>query len=145
MHIVLFCIHRQTTELEVYHGHYLMYAPKCIFFKYVAMKTRMQLSCIDHNHHVNLPAAVDDFGDNLITRRWSKAGEKDYSYIPFLLTSIMKARAEDKRNVSHPVPLAENDPQKIAKNIAKLPTPNSKKLNKDTIARVMKRRNHCAK
>ena len=131
-----------------------MYAPKRIFFKYVAMKTRMQLSCIDHNHHVNLPAAVDDFGDNLITRRWSKAGrwvrrlvkqEKDYSYIPFLLTSIMKARAEDKKKVSRPVPLAENDPRKIAKNIAKLPAPNSKQLNKDTIARAMKGRNHCAK
>ena len=57
----------------------------------------------------------------------------------------MKARAEYKKKVSRPVPLAENDPRKIAKNIAQLPAPNSEQLNKNTIARAMKGTNHCAK
>ena len=110
------------------------------------------LSCIDRNYHVNLPAAVDDFGDHLTTRRWSKAGrcvwrlvkqEKDYSYISFLLTSIMKASAKDKKKVARRVPLAESDPGKIAKNIAKIAR--SKQLNINTITRSAKGRSHCAK
>ena len=110
------------------------------------------LSCIDRNYHVNLPAVVDDFGDHLTTRRWSKAGrwvwrlvkqEKDYSYISFLLTSIMKASAKDKKKIARRVPLAESDPGKVAKNIAKIAR--SKQLNINIIARSAKGRSHCAK
>ena len=138
-----------TGDIEVYNSLQGVYSPKRVFFQYTSQKLRMRLSAIDFNHHVNLPQKTNEFGELLVSRRWSKkAGRwiatkvkvpKDYSYIPYLTAVIMRERDYDRLPMTRTSLLAADDPRRIAGNIVKLPTPNSKALSAQQISRRTKK------
>lgn len=51
-----FVLHRSTAELESFHSHVLMYAPKGISFSSPVYEARVLLAGLDYNHHVHRPA-----------------------------------------------------------------------------------------
>ena len=60
-----------TGDIEVYNSLQGVCSPKRVFFRYTSQKLHMRLSAIDFNHHVNVPQKTNEFGELLVSRRWS--------------------------------------------------------------------------
>ena len=96
---------------------------------------------IDHNHHLNRRQAINQQGDSVYSRRWSKRAKrwkvvlvkekKNYSYFPLLCANVLKALGSGS---SQPM-IYENDPKNIAPTIAALPPPPTSQLVEEHLSR----------
>ena len=93
-----------TGQLEIYHSVVLKYASKRNHFHYPAMRARLQLAALDHNHNVDRAMATDKAGQPVIRQIFSKARkqwvvrnvytEKLYTYTDDMLQHIVQRRQD---------------------------------------------------
>lgn len=86
---------RHTGNLESFHNHILMYAPKSTAFGMVGYKVRNILAAIDHCKHFDRPYALDKSGKPKYTLHFNRRSKtwvphkdkvkKTYEYIPELI------------------------------------------------------------
>lgn len=101
-----------TGNLEVYHSLVLKYAPKRNHFHYPAMRARLQLAALDHNHNVDRALATDKNGQPITHQFFSKARkqwvvrnvycQKQYSYIDELLQRVVDRRSDRSIGLKKP-------------------------------------------
>ncbi|XP_026177256.1 uncharacterized protein LOC113138747 [Mastacembelus armatus] len=100
-----FLTFRSTEDLESFHSHISMYAPKRFSFSPHVYEARVLLAGLDYNHHVHRPAVKNRDGALVYRKVWNKRSRrwslctvklpKDYSYIPDLQSAILRRRLAD--------------------------------------------------
>ena len=95
-------------------------------FRHNAYKARRQLTAIDWNFHINLSQAKTTTGDDVVTRKYNPRTrqwdrkvvkvEKEYNYIPILISKILKRRVDDDDvgGVTRAIDLNKSDPALIS-------------------------------
>ena len=106
---------------------------------------RVTLAAIDHNMHVFRPHAKTADGKFKYARKYSKRTkkwhaepvkvDKEYKYLPFLLSSVLKRRHDDKGSVRRFVAKPANHPKRLAPSIAMKQPTETKELVKFRLAR----------
>ena len=89
---------------------------------------RVTLAAVDHNTYVFRPHAKTAEGKFKYARKYSKRTkkwhaepvklDKEYKYLPFLLSSVLKRRHDDQGSVRRVVPKPANHPKRSAPTIA---------------------------
>lgn len=87
------------------------------------------MAAVDHNYHLDRELATNDDEEPVVSRKYRQRTkqwtvefikeDKDYEYIPMLLARIFRLRANnvDEGMLAY-VPIAANDPRRIAPTIA---------------------------
>lgn len=124
---------RHTGVLESINSHQLMYAAKRYAYSYPAYKARCMLSLIDYQMHKDRDVKKNKNGEIMYkklyskrTNTWSVYAEKvpkEYSYIKDILTDIIERRLGDEEPLKRHIPMAQEDPRRIAPTTAKVPPP----------------------
>lgn len=106
---------------------------------------RVTLAAIDHNMHVFRPHAKTVDGKFKYARKYSKRtkkwhaepvkSDKEYKYLPFLLSSVLKRRHDDQESVRRVVPKPANHPKRLAPTIAMKQPTETEELVKFRLAR----------
>ena len=107
-------------------------------FSYTACKARQQLAAIECNFHIGLLQKKSQSGEDMITqkynprtRQWDiKKGKcaKEFSYIPVLISHMIRRRNADGGNVAKKVDPNKSDPDIISATIGHIPPPNIKEF-----------------
>ncbi|EDO40388.1 predicted protein [Nematostella vectensis] len=129
---------RHTGALECANSLSLAYAPKRCAFSYEAYKARKQLSAIDWNFHQGREKAVNDKGEQMVSRKYNRRTKewnlriikvgKTYDYIPMLMAMIIRKRFTDIDGITRHVSLAEDDPARIQPTLAMAKPVSSREL-----------------
>ncbi|EDO45942.1 predicted protein [Nematostella vectensis] len=106
--------------------------------KYEAYKARKQLSAIDWNFHQGREKAVNDKGEQMVSRKYNRGTKewnlriikvgKTYDYIPMLMAMILRKRFTDIDGITRHVSLAEDDPARIQPTLAMAKPVSSREL-----------------
>ncbi|EDO29014.1 predicted protein [Nematostella vectensis] len=107
-------------------------------FRYEAYKARKQLSAIDWNFHQGREKAVNDKGEQMVSRKYNRRTKewnlriikvgKTYDYIPMLMAMIIRKRFTDIDGITRHVSLAEDDPARIQPTLAMAKPVSSREL-----------------
>ena len=141
---------RHTGSVETFNSMLTKYAPKRIAFEYIYFVCRMALAAIDHNMHLHRQLAKTKDGKEIFKVKYSKRTKthhaepvkvnKDYSYIPQLLSRILQRRKESTGTVLARNIRNERDPKHIAPLIDPMILPPTKDLLiKEHQSRVLKK------
>ena len=98
----------------------------------------MLLAPLDHNMHAFRQQATTKDGKPIWKKHYSKRtkhwhpqpvkAEKAFEYIPYLMATILKGRADDTTSAERVVPLPEEHPRNLAPTIALRESPELFKL-----------------
>jgi len=126
--LIFYVWFKHTSFLENFNSMMLKYAPKRNSFDFIAFCVRMLLAALDHNMHVLHPQATTKDGQLIWKKQYSKRtkrwhsepvkAEKLFSYIPFLMATILKARVDDSESAERVVTLPATHPRHLAPTIA---------------------------
>ncbi|XP_048588067.1 uncharacterized protein LOC5512102 [Nematostella vectensis] len=129
---------RHTGALECANSLSLAYAPKRCAFSYEAYKARKQPSAIDWNFHQGREKAVNNEGEQMVSRKYNRRTKewnlriikvgKTYDYIPMLMAMILRKRFTDIDGITRHVSLAEDDPARIQPTLAMAKPVSSREL-----------------
>ena len=64
--------------------------------------------------------------------------EKKYNHIPALISKIVSCRPEGDEGIHRPMVLMVNDPHRISRNLAPIPSPSTKELVLSKMSRMSK-------
>ena len=97
-----------------------------------------QLAAIDWNFHIGLPQKKSQSGEDIVTRKYNPRTRqwdvkkvkctKDYTYVPVLISRIIRKRNAESRKITRVVDLNQSDPAIIALTIAHIPPPSTQEI-----------------
>ena len=97
----------------------------------MAYQTRVQLTILDHNNHLQRGQVVTKSGDQLFHRKYRKQSkkwdaspamnQKTYDYIPTIMRAIVEKRISASITLKHSVVVPEDHPTRIQNTIAHVP------------------------
>ena len=97
----------------------------------MAYQTRVQLTILDLNNHLQRGQAVTKSGDQLFHRKYRKQSKKwdtsptmnrkTHDYIPTIMRAIMERRISASITLKHSVVIPEDRPTQIHNTIAHVP------------------------
>ena len=95
-------------------------------------------SFIDWNFHIGLPQKKSQSGEDIVTRKYNPRTRqwdvkkvkctKDYTYVPVLISRIIRKRNAESRKITRVVDFNQSDPAIIAPTIAHTPPPSTKEI-----------------
>ena len=134
-----------TGKLESFHSHLLMYCSKLHSYKYQGYVMRNLLAVIDHNKHLNRPAATNQAGEVVRARAFNRRTKryvptvvpvsKQYNYIHDLMKMVFLERVARPGPMNIVLPMAADDPGHIFPNRYMVPAPPIAQLVQEHISR----------
>lgn len=116
-----------------------------LFNRYLVFLARVTLAAMDHNMRMFRPHARTADGKFKYARKYSKRTkkwhaepvkvDKEYKYLPFLLSSVLKRRHDDKGSVRRVVTKPANHPKHLAPSVAMKQPTDTEELVKFRLAR----------